>query len=1151
LETDEADQLIEHVMRCEHCAPLLRQAAEDMGDERTAAEGLALSRLESSSQKWQSDLGEKIASSHLLLPSEPSQAPFMLRVESKQRKHAVRWLYAAASLLVGIGVTAALWISHKPSVDGLLAKAYTEQRPMELRLAGAAPAPIRQERGPSSSPLSKPTSLLEAELEIKLGLHRSPNDQRLLADKGRSELLEWQYAEAIKTLNRVVEVDPSNPDLLRDLATAYFQRAESLHQAADYGLAIDNLSQALAKRPHDPVCLFNRAIVLERMFLYQDAIRDWQDYLVVDPKGPWSKEARQRLIALQDKLRAHEQSLLVPKEDPADAIAALRSRLLDRRSDSTSSNSLDEEYLEIATEKWLADFVDEIPRQISPAESSSAQALTMLSHAFEVRHDDRFLSDLLISPHTPNFVRATKLLSTSVASDVRGEPSSAYEYATKAAEIYGRIGNQAGELRSEIEEVYALQRSLKSGACLAKARRVEPRIDERSYPWMKARVLEEESACAAVSAEFQNAQQFAARAGEIANRHHFGNLKLRSLSLQSDIAQDKGDIALSWEVDRSGLDQFWNGSFSPLRAYAFYADLGYAAEFESRAPLAAELWKEAIPLISESPNRSTEGLARYRLGTDEVAAGNDVEASYELQRATSIFASLPQDDATRNYQTASEVSLATVELAQGNRGLAARHLKEVAPFLGQVTQYPTILDYYETLAGVQVQAGDLQSAEASLRVAVAIVDYGRFMVSSERDELGWERMSDAAYRKLVNVELLQPNRENEALAMWESSRSNLSDANPSSSARLVLHRLNLASITAASSRVAVAAVDITRILPHLRQVTLLTYAQLPDRLAIWAYDDRGIIFRQVAVPKSQFDVTSSGFARRCADPASDSSKLRKDGQQLYAWLIAPVRDYLSPNRTLWIEPDASVSRVPFQALVDPKGQYLAQQFALAERTGTASTLGSEPQISSEDHVLLVGSSTGSLDPSETAANNPLADVRREIQAVSSHFRDPLIVMGAQVDWSTLRLELQRSDLFHFAGHYGSNARVSLDYRAGIEPRDRFSSSPPVGGLAPRELRHCRLVVLSACSTGFSQRLGLFDPDGIVRTFLGSGAQLVVASRWDVDSAVTADLMDKFYSLLVSGVAPTLALRSAALAIEAQPESSHPYYWAAFETFGQE
>jgi tetratricopeptide (TPR) repeat protein len=640
-----------------------------------------------------------------------------------------------------------------------------------LRFAGAAPAPVRQQRGASASSLSRPASLLEADLQIKRALQSAPNNAKWLASKGRSELLEWRYDDAIKSFERALEINPGNPDVLRDLASAHFQKAEAEQRPIDYGTAIEELSEALAQRPNDAVALFNRAIVFEKMFLYQDALRDWEAFLKLEPNGPWSAEARERLNELQAKLSSHGQLQRTPDSDEITAIPVLRGRLDDHNKSSSASDALDEEYLEIATTRWLHDFADDLRSPRYSSESRSNQALQLLSRIFESHHGDHTLHDLLASFRNTDFPKAADLLSESISSDLRGDPVAAYEQAGRASELFEALGNKAGALRAKVEAVYALQRTLKSSQCLDAARFLERDLDVHAYPWMQARTLLEKGSCAAITTGFDDAQRAAIRAGEIATNAGFESLVLRSLSLRSDIAQDKGDSGLCWQVDRQGLDRYWSGSFPILRAYAFYADLGYAAESENRWNLASQVWKEAVPLISETQNRSTEGLARYRLATDEIASGEYREAHDELQRVATIFHTLPQDRANKNYRVASDVSLASVELQLRDYASAQSLLSEVGPQIPEVSQYPTVLQYFETLAEIQVHGGDLHRAEDNFRIAIAIADRGRTSLKDDRDRAGWEQLTDRGYRDLLELCLHDAHRQTEALSVWEYSRS--------------------------------------------------------------------------------------------------------------------------------------------------------------------------------------------------------------------------------------------------------------------------------------------------------------------------------------------------------------------------------------------
>ncbi len=59
---------------------------------------------------------------------------------------------------------------------------------------------------------------------------------------------------------------------------------------------------------------------------------------------------------------------------------------------------------------------------------------------------------------------------------------------------------------------------------------------------------------------------------------------------------------------------------------------------------------------------------------------------------------------------------------------------------------------------------------------------------------------------------------------------------------------------------------------------------------------------------------------------------------------------------------------------------------------------------------------------------------------------------------------------------------------------------------------------------------------------------MAASLWPADDTTTADLMPRFYRMLVEGLSPAAALRNAQR--ETQQRYPHPYHWAAFALVGQ-
>lgn len=1130
--TDQRTILMEHVVQCDSCSVVLRESIEDVADP-TESEQEVIAKLATAQPAFQKQLAEKLSADrseiHL---AEIAPKAVAVRHSSPQRSY---WLAAAAAALLAVGlVSSYLLFGKKPNPDQLLAKAYSERRSLELRLPGAAPAPVRVQRGVDGSVFAKPASLMEAELLITQELKKSPNDARWLAAKGRSELLEWQYDDAIRSFRRALETNPDALDIHRDLATAHFERAEVEHRPGDYAEAVEQLSAVLAKQPGDSVSLFNRAIVYERLFLYDNAVKDWEAYLQVDPNGPWSEEALRRLEEIKDKQKRHDQSQETPFEDPAAAAAFFNVQLHKAGAANLTIDSIDEQYLDVASTKWLRALAEDLRSGMTVPQSPYGRVLQTFSRLWQLRHSDPWLSDLLDAANEPGFPEAARTLAGSIAAASEGNPSFSLQQADLAAHQFELLHNRAGALRARLEAVYALQRSLQDEQCLQSALNLEAKLRGLGYHWMHGKLLLERAACAASTTRLEDAQRYVNASEQIAEERRFGILYLRALSFAADFAADKGERDIAWSGAHKGLEQFWKGSFPPIRGYALCASLGYLAEDSEQSWTALAFWSEALPLIKKTPNRSTEGLARYRLATDEIAVGRNGDASQELLKITQIFSSLPNNPASLNYRVASETSLAAVEATLGDSASAKKRLGEIANYISNVDQYQTVLQYYLTLGSQKMLDGDTRSAEKILRTAVAISQLGTANLAGDEDRISWDRQTSEAYRLLVRLLVSQPGREEQALRIWEWCRS--APFRSSGPGITSLHS-TLRELGANPPRPN--ELDMRTLLPSLSNVTFLTYAELRDEIVFWAYDDRGVRFHVVQAPAEEVDRVSKRFVRLCSDPTSDVALLKADGRKLYEWLIVPEESLLSPARVVWIEPDGVLSFIPFQALTDRSGTNLLAKFSTAYRSMAAGEpRGQEPQIKAEDQALIAGSTL--LAPSSPELL-PLPDAQKEAEAVGARFANHRMLVADKTNPEMIWSEFRKAALFHYSGHYVSTRRKSNSLL------DSFSTERAGGAVLAR----CKLVVLSACATASAERLGLFDPEGLLQPFLRAGARRVIASRWNVDSASTTSLMDGLYTSILSGQTTVEALRSAARKMRSDPRYSHPYYWAAFAVFARD
>jgi hypothetical protein len=290
----DSETLLRHVTDCDSCGLLFRRYIEAFSDEITPEEERALGTLASSTDVWQRDLASKL--------STPSPGP-----EVRERKHWWRpklWpvpLYAAAALLL-IGIGVGIYVRRTRSPEDLIGVAYSQQRTLELRVASAKYGPIRVSRdGQRRSRLSRPSTLIQAEALLAMRLKEKPDDPRALAAMARIRLLEWDYGAAVTDLTRTLAINSDDLDVKIDLATAYFESGEINGRQSDYLQAVSLLNAVLAKDSRNPVAIFNKAIVLERIGQRKEAAAEWREYLKVDSSSAWAEEARNRLRDLAVK----------------------------------------------------------------------------------------------------------------------------------------------------------------------------------------------------------------------------------------------------------------------------------------------------------------------------------------------------------------------------------------------------------------------------------------------------------------------------------------------------------------------------------------------------------------------------------------------------------------------------------------------------------------------------------------------------------------------------------------------------------------------------------------------------------------------------------------------------------------------------------
>jgi CHAT domain-containing protein/cytochrome c-type biogenesis protein CcmH/NrfG len=1126
-----AEGIMRHIVGCDHCGPAFRNATEDFKPDMTAEENLAVGRLESAGVLWQQQLARRMSSIVRTRSDSPAESA-----------SAWAWIYRrprfgfAAAL--GVTLTIAVILTsfnyvRRPSATALLAQAYTENRTMDLRIPGARYAPVRQLRGSADSTFDRPQALLDANALIANELRHHPDDPAWLSASARADLIEFHYDPAISSLQRALDLQPDSPVLLTDLATAYYQRAvANKDREVDFGAAIEYLGRALSKTPDDPVALFNRAIAEEKLFLYGPAIEDWQHYLKIDPRGPWSDEARHRLNKVQQKAKAKQNSLTTPLLDPG--------QISPRRNTPPLKEELDariEEYQHVALTAWLpAAFPDSITIERS---QDAGLALIELSKVLEERHGDQWLRDFLASSHHRQFPAAATALAAAISANDRGDYASGQATALKARLRFQAMNSVPGVIRSDAEGLYSTHLLYDGPDCKKIAGKLVSRLSSLSYTWLQAQTILESATCEGITGNFGAAQGDIDRGTRLAMDHGYRALFLRGLGFQSDTAGLLGDTKAGFSLASQGLDIFWLDPIDLMKGYNLYTDLDTAADTLHQTHLQVVIWKQATDLIDLHPDLVQRAMAHRWLANSAYLAHMPKMAAEEFSKASALFAAAPQTEATVRGKIDADVWLAELEVRQGDLDLASGTLKKIQQSLGEAPGFAAQISFHSAMAELGIQRNDRASTETSLRAAIYLSESALRSLSSDADRRQWARQTNGAYRDLVLWNLRQ-NNPVAALEYWEWFKGAEYREHPGADS----HRLSAMDPERLPALIAPGKVADS--LPSLREKTILVYAVFPSGIEIWVYDDRGIHSKWIQTSPEVLESYAVRFEHLCSTHDSDLKALHSAGAYLYNLLIEPVEPFLLPDRTLVFELDEALSRIPVEALTDHRGHYLIERASI--------TIASNLYQSQQVHALVpwrANSSTLVVSVPSPAEKGfpPLVDSESEVQAIVDNFRSTRRLIGSDATTSRIRDQLAQATLFHFVGHAISSAQMTGLLLSETDPRTGHARLLNGESFDARSVRNLQLAVLSACETDRQAESRISENGGVTEVLLHYGVPHVVASRWRIDSSSTAVLMRSFYQHLATGDSVSGSLHFAQSTLLSEPQFAHPYYWAAFGVRG--
>lgn len=327
------------------------------------------------------------------------------------------------------------------------------------------------------------------------------------------------------------------------------------------------------------------------------------------------------------------------------------------------------------------------------------------------------------------------------------------------------------------------------------------------------------------------------------------------------------------------------------------------------------------------------------------------------------------------------------------------------------------------------------------------------------------------------------------------------------------------------------------------QVQLVQYAVLQEKLVIWVVSKTRFSLIEKPITAVDLEKKIDDYQAAVVSKAP-AAELKQAGRELYELLIPTDL----ADQQLCLVPDKALHQLAFASLVSPNGKYLVEDFVLFYAPSASVLVIATENARRKDQVTnesLLSIGNPDFDREENPNLPDLSSAEAEAKSIAADYQNPQDLLGGGATKESFLHKFTKVDVIHFAGHFLANRHSPGNSKLLFAGGELRSSE-----LGTYKLPQAKLVVLSACETGFERYDKSEGAIGIARTFLALGAPVVVASQWKVDSEPTKDLMIAFHrNRKQKGMSSAESLRQAQLEVLRNGHAQAPYYWAAFSLFG--
>jgi CHAT domain-containing protein len=1020
-------------------------------------------------------------------------------------------MLAVAALLAAVAITIPVlrWNATRTSSDqsgtrdasliaNLIAVAPHEHRVVAARLSGfpwaRLQAPSRGDAKPDPADL-KVAGAAGDVLEKTADQHQ-PEARHAT---GVAYLLIGQRNDSVAALEQAAR-NSSDAHAWNDLAAARYAVAVEDERPSQLPEALADADHALRLDPKLPEALFNRALIIERLGITEQARKAWHRYLEIDPGSAWAVEARAHLHAM-DSTSARFDPKMIGRV-PADKLV----REFPQETRTWGEGPL------------LAEWADaEITHDEAHASNALAQAR---AHAGALAgfNGDHLLEDAVGAidrshgEARDSLVAGQRIYRDARIAYNRRLPGAAEPQFRRAAALFARGGSPMASVASYYaantafdqnrgEEAHDLLVDLLS------------KIDTNRHRSLSAEIHWELAVYGNSSGDW----------GAAARESDASSSIFRGLGEKGHAAVLDGIAAMALELTGE-TDLAWSRRlqcFREMSATSERQKLGAMLRLAATTLAATEHLAAAASVIDLMIDDARHNSDPAQLSFDEAEGarfaarnGNFEQARQSLTNARDAASGV--SDAALRETLGRQIDLADATVqASGNARTAIVSLDRSIDFFTRREARVDLATAYLQRARAQRSLGDSASALADITSALSEVEKQRATILDTESQLRFLDVARQIIEEMIDLRLSTGDVEG---AFHTADRSRVLPAG---------QRLQASTTTQ---------------LPDSHDIAVVEYSVLPEAVIAFCMTKDGITAQRIQIDRHELESSVNSLVdliRRRAPIA----ELNIRAAALHHLLIDPLRSQLIGVDEIVFVPDRQLYALPFAALWNgDRKQYLAEEFTI--RFATAATSRHETSAPLQPALIIA-------DPSTTTGPS-LPNSRVEAGRIATLYSGASMLTGADATRAAFTVAARRSALIHFAGH--ANSDTSGSYAA-LSFANTGLESGIVGANDVARLRLDRqpLVVLAACGTFRGNAQHVAGMSSLARAFLIAGAREVVGTLWEIDDDVSAPLFFHLHEHLRAGASPARALRLAQLDLlhSTEPRLAHPATWSPVESLSND